>query len=244
MTQSRVLGHPRLVAVDHAFQKVMRALADCMRQPAAAMRERIYTDASTWRPSREDFSMLAGEQDAVARDCKLCFDSTRGDRQKAPRSVDPLGIVAKGPAKFDLATYWKKSITPLQLKRQGCDATLWLDPQAAQSLGAWCTVSPRKGVNRLGPKDWLTFRVEFENDEQARSAILGLGPKARVLAPTALRERVHADSRAIADGLSGADGVPIGTRVSTREARRATDTIFHQPRSSERMQGRPLGGGL
>jgi predicted DNA-binding transcriptional regulator YafY len=276
MTQPRVLGHPRLVAAaERAFHKVMAALPDRMRQQAAAMRERLYIDASGWHPSREDFSMLAGVQDAVARDCKLCFDYTRADGQKAPRVVDPLGIVAKGaswylvarapngmrtfrvsrmlgvtplattfkrPAKFDLATYWKNSITQLQLQRRGCDATLSLHPQAAQSLGTWCTVSPCKGGNRLRPKGWLTFRVEFENEEQARSAILGLGPKARVLSPTALRERVLADARAIADGSSGAVEAPFGSGVSTRESRRATDPTFHQPRSSQRVKGHPLGG--
>jgi predicted DNA-binding transcriptional regulator YafY len=35
-------------------------------------------------------------QDAVARERRLAFDYTRADGQKARRTVDPLGLVAKG----------------------------------------------------------------------------------------------------------------------------------------------------
>jgi predicted DNA-binding transcriptional regulator YafY len=104
MTQPRALGDPRLAAAaERAFGKLMAALPGQMRQKAAAMRERLYIDPSGWRPSTEDLSMLADVQDAVARDCKLTFDYTRADGQKAPRTVDPLGIVAKGTSWYLVA---------------------------------------------------------------------------------------------------------------------------------------------
>jgi predicted DNA-binding transcriptional regulator YafY len=40
--------------------------------------------------------MLPVVQDAVARDCRLTFDYTRADGETAARTVDPLGLVAKG----------------------------------------------------------------------------------------------------------------------------------------------------
>jgi predicted DNA-binding transcriptional regulator YafY len=40
--------------------------------------------------------MLAAVQEAVAGDRKLAFDYTRADGQKGPRTVEPLGVVAKG----------------------------------------------------------------------------------------------------------------------------------------------------
>jgi predicted DNA-binding transcriptional regulator YafY len=97
MAQPRALGDRRLAAAaERAFGKLMAALTVQMRQKAAAIRERLYIDGTGWRPSNEDFSMLAEVQDAVARDCKLAFDYTRADGQRAARTVDPLGMVAKG----------------------------------------------------------------------------------------------------------------------------------------------------
>ena len=60
------------------------------------MRERLHVDAKGWRGTGEDMTMLAVVQDALARERKLAFDYTRADGQKAPRTVDPLGLVAKG----------------------------------------------------------------------------------------------------------------------------------------------------
>src|SRR5882757_6017282 len=97
MTQPRVLGDPRLIAAaEGAFNKLMAALPNRMRQQAAAMRERLHVDATCWHVSGEDLSMLPAVQDAVAQDRQLTFDYTRADGQRAPRTVDPLGLVAKG----------------------------------------------------------------------------------------------------------------------------------------------------
>ena len=97
MAQPRVVGHPRLAAAaESALNKLMAALPGPMRVQAAAMRERLHVDATGWRGSGEDLSMLTTVQDAVARERKLAFDYTRADGQKAPRTVDPLGLVAKG----------------------------------------------------------------------------------------------------------------------------------------------------
>ncbi len=97
MAQPRVVGHPRLAAAaESALNKLMAALPGPMRVQAAAMRERLHVDATGWRGSGEDLSMLTVVQDAVARERKLAFDYTRADGQKAPRTVDPLGLVAKG----------------------------------------------------------------------------------------------------------------------------------------------------
>ena len=97
MAQPRVVGHPRLAAAaESALNKLMASLPGPMREQAAAMRERLHVDPTGWHESGEDLSMLAVVQDAVARERKLSFDYTRADGQKAPRTVDPLGLVAKG----------------------------------------------------------------------------------------------------------------------------------------------------
>jgi predicted DNA-binding transcriptional regulator YafY len=97
MAQPRVVGHPRLAAAaESALNKLMAALPGPMRAQAAAMRERLHVDPSGWYDSGEDLSMLGVVQDAVARERKLSFDYTRADGERAPRTVDPLGLVAKG----------------------------------------------------------------------------------------------------------------------------------------------------
>lgn len=97
MAQPRVVGHPRLAAAaQSALDKLMAALPGPMREQAAAMQERLHVDATGWHDTGEDLSMLAVVQDAVARQRKLSFDYTRGDGQKSARTVDPLGLVAKG----------------------------------------------------------------------------------------------------------------------------------------------------
>jgi predicted DNA-binding transcriptional regulator YafY len=97
MAQPRALGHSRLAAAaESALNKLMAALPVPMQARAAAMRERMHVDPTGWRGSGEDLSMLATVQEAVAADRKLAFDYTRADGQKAPRTVEPLGVVAKG----------------------------------------------------------------------------------------------------------------------------------------------------
>ncbi|MGO9936843.1 MAG: helix-turn-helix transcriptional regulator [Terracidiphilus sp.] len=97
MAQPRAVGHPRLAAAaESALNKLMAALPGPMRAQAAAMRERLHVDATGWRETGEDLSMLAIVQDAVARERRLAFDYTKADGEKAPRTVDPLGLVAKG----------------------------------------------------------------------------------------------------------------------------------------------------
>ncbi|HEV2133676.1 MAG TPA: WYL domain-containing protein [Terracidiphilus sp.] len=97
MAAPRALGHPRLTAAaESALNKLMASLPGPARIQATAMRERLHVDPTGWRDTGEDLSMLATVQEAVARDRRLAFDYTRADGQKAPRTVDPLGLVAKG----------------------------------------------------------------------------------------------------------------------------------------------------
>jgi predicted DNA-binding transcriptional regulator YafY len=126
MAQPRALGDPRLAAAaERAFEKLMAAFSAPMRQRAAAIRERLYIDATGWHPTTENLSLLADVQEAVARDCKIAFDYTRADGQRSQRTVDPLGLVAKGASWYlvgrgpeGLRTYRvsrMKNLTPLTL---------------------------------------------------------------------------------------------------------------------------------
>jgi predicted DNA-binding transcriptional regulator YafY len=104
MAQPRVLGHPRLAAAaESALNKLMAALPGPMREQAAAMRERLHIDPTGWWGTGEDLSMLSVVQDAVARQRQLAFDYVRADGQRSARTVDPLGLVAKGTSWYLVA---------------------------------------------------------------------------------------------------------------------------------------------
>jgi predicted DNA-binding transcriptional regulator YafY len=104
MAQPRALGDPRLVAAaERAFGKIMAALPQSLRVKAAAIRERLHVDATGWNVSLEDLSMLPAVQAAVAQDCRLSFDYTRADGKRDLRTVDPLGLVAKGATWYLIA---------------------------------------------------------------------------------------------------------------------------------------------
>lgn len=236
MTQPRALGDPRLAAAaQRAYEKLMAALTGPMREKAAAIRERLHVDASGWHPPNEDLSLLADVQDAVASDRKISFRYTRADGQSGLRTVDPLGLVAKGanwylvacspegmrtyrvsrmaeltslaipferPAHFDLASYWKKSTEELEQQRRSYEAILTVDARTAQSITEWWTAWAVEDPPSA-PAGWLTFRVRFESEEQAQFVARGLGARARVAAPAALRERILADAREVIAGDAG-----------------------------------------
>jgi predicted DNA-binding transcriptional regulator YafY len=232
MTQPRALSDPGMAAAaERAFGKLMASLPNRMREQAAAMSERLHVDPTGWHATTEDLSMLPIVQDAVARDCKLTFDYTRADGQRAPRTVDPLGIVAKGtswylvaraphglrtyrvsrmqavtplatkferPQNFKLAAHWKLSTSQLLEQRVHYDAVVALDPKAAHLMRNWCATRPiEDGKTYPIPEDWIAMNVRFEDEEQARFIILGLGRKACVLEPPALRQRIFDEASTI-----------------------------------------------
>jgi predicted DNA-binding transcriptional regulator YafY len=104
MAHPRVLGHSRLAgAAETALNKLMAAMPAPLRAQAALMRERLHVDPTGWRQKGEDLSVLPILQDAVERDRKLLFEYTRADGNKSLRTVDPLGLVAKGMSWYMVA---------------------------------------------------------------------------------------------------------------------------------------------
>jgi predicted DNA-binding transcriptional regulator YafY len=237
MAQPRAIGHPRLMAAaESALNKLMAALPGPMRAQAAAMRERLHVDPTGWRGTGDDLSMLAAVQEAVAGERKLSFDYTRADGQKGPRTVDPLGVVAKGlswylvargtsgirtyrvsrmeavtplaskferPAQFDLAAYWKESTERFKEQRGHFAVTLRIAANAVGSLDMWCTTTtapdgvPGMELNGV-PEEWVAVLADFENEEQARFVVLGLGSRVRVLGPAEFAGGVLAEVELVA----------------------------------------------
>lgn len=227
MAQPRVLGDPRLAAAaERALGKLMASLPVSMRAQANAIRQRLHVDTTGWRGLTETVDALPIVQEAVARDRKLSFTYRKPDGELTERTVDPLGLVAKGsawylvantrdgfrtfrvsriskatfldtlitrPAGFDLATHWKSSTEQLRDGRKRYRATFHVERKAAEKLVMWrCTSA--KAPNATEDKDgWVVREVEFDDEEQACFIALGFGPRAEVLSPAVLRDRVALD---------------------------------------------------
>jgi len=238
MAQPRALGHSRLAAAaESALNKLMAALPVPMQAQAAAMRERLHVDPTGWRGTGEDLSMLTAVQEAVSGDRKLAFDYTRADGQKGPRTVEPLGMVAKGltwylvargangmrtyrvsrmeavtvlasrferPAQFDLAVYWKESTARLEEQRRQFEVTLCVTAGAARRLSEWGATRPAEGPSSEGdrngaPDGWVRLTASFDSEGEAKFIVLGLGSRARVLAPEGFKRRVVEEAQAVVE---------------------------------------------
>jgi predicted DNA-binding transcriptional regulator YafY len=105
MAQPRVLGDARLArAAERALDKLMASLPLSLRERAASIRQRLYVDTTGWGGAAEELSMLPIVQDAVSRDRKLAIRYRRPNVEPVERTVDPLGLVAKGSTWYLVAS--------------------------------------------------------------------------------------------------------------------------------------------
>ena len=83
-------------ASDGAFIKLLAALPAMYRSDAEYARQRIYVDTAGWIRSEEAIPFLPMLQAAVWQERRLRITYDRGDCDAVERTVDPLGLVAKG----------------------------------------------------------------------------------------------------------------------------------------------------
>lgn len=150
------------------------------------------------RPGREAYTRVA---DPLGLVCKqtvwyLAARTDAGMRTYRVSRMSGAVLLSAGferPARFDLARYWSSVTASLQEQRPHYVATVALTDGAARSLERWCRVERCKGGPVEGFQQqpgWGCYSVQFENEGQARFAVLGYGREARALAPAGLREYV------------------------------------------------------
>jgi predicted DNA-binding transcriptional regulator YafY len=217
MAQPRVIGDTRLAsAAERALQKLMAALPTSLREQAASIRQRLYVDTSGWRPSRENLVMLPIVQEAVSRDRKLAIVYCKPNGERSKRTVEPLGLVAKGSAWYLVAntpagmrTFRVSRIEGATPLNEPCKrpshfnlAAYWTSTTKELSetwkrFPATLRLEPQaaKGIftwhcaRQIGTADakgWVTADLEFENEEEAHFVVLGLGTRVEVLEPKSL----------------------------------------------------------
>lgn len=233
MAQPRVIGDaPLAAAAERALDKLVAAMPVSLRARAAFLRERLYVDTAGWRGVVENLSFLPVVQDAVSRDRRLFIEYRKPNGQHSERTVDPLGLVAKGtswylvantvegfrtfrvsrieratvleiaaerPPEFDLAAHWKSSTQAFRENRSRYSVTLRAERRVAEDLMSW------KAAQWIttDADGWMTLRAIFEDEEHACFVMLGMGARAEVLEPVALRERVVAGAAAVIATYAG-----------------------------------------
>src|SRR5262245_30415444 len=102
------------------------------------------------------------------------------------------------PNDFDLAAYWKESTAQFR-DRPRYNAILRLEPRTAETIMTWGCFSRAETSGDRDADTWITMHAQFEDEDHACFIVLGLGPRADVVEPQQLRERVAADIARMAD---------------------------------------------
>ena len=227
MAQPRVIGDAPLAAAgQRALDKLMAAMPVSLRARAAFLRERLYVDTAGWRGVAENVSVLPVVQDAVSRDRKLFIEYRKPNRQRSERTVDPLGLVAKGMSWYLVAntaegfrTFRVSRIETATVLEMAVErprdfdlAAHWKSStekfrESRPRYPVTLRAEPRVGEDLMSWRaaqlistdddGWLTLRADFEDEEHACFVMLGMGARVEVLDPAALRERVVAGAAAV-----------------------------------------------
>jgi predicted DNA-binding transcriptional regulator YafY len=102
---ARVLADLKLEkAAEGAFLKLLAALPSIYRRGAEQARQRIYVDQTGWNRTEEAVPHLHALQEAVWQERRTRILYRRGECEAAAeRTLDPLGLVAKGSAWYFVA---------------------------------------------------------------------------------------------------------------------------------------------
>jgi predicted DNA-binding transcriptional regulator YafY len=84
-------------AAEGAMLKLLAALPATYQRAAERARQRIYVDVQGWKKQEEAVPLLPVLQEAIWLERRLAFTYSRGyECDAVERTVDPLGLVAKG----------------------------------------------------------------------------------------------------------------------------------------------------
>lgn len=102
------------------------------------------------------------------------------------------------PAGFDLAAHWRACQEDFHARLHQGEAVVRISPRGAARLtGAAARALAENGVPE--PDGWTRATLPVETPDHAHATLLALGTDVEVLAPPALRDRVAATARALAD---------------------------------------------
>ena len=210
-----------------ALAKLRASLPADLRAPAEFAARRILVDTRGWRDPGESVACLPVLLDALWRGRRVRFVYAGSLSEPAERTVDPLGLVAKGAAWYLIAATSAGPRTYRVSRMQDAVALIdaaapvppefdlasyWRDSVAEfrQALPKYeATFRVQPGVMRWAKyRGWrlleesteeggVRVRLRFDAEEEAVQFALSFGADLEVVEPDELRRRVIAAARAI-----------------------------------------------
>jgi predicted DNA-binding transcriptional regulator YafY len=149
--------------------------------------------------------LKAGRWYLVAR-CDGSLRTYRVDQILALRALEETFTPA---AEFDLATHWRGHVADFLDRRYTGEAVVRLSPAGvnhARSLLAPTVSASIAATGTVASDGWTVATIPIESVDHAHDTLLPLGAELEILAPPALRARVTATVRALAQRyLTAAD---------------------------------------
>jgi predicted DNA-binding transcriptional regulator YafY len=224
-------------AAEGAWLKLQAALPRELRQQAEFVRQRILIDTRGWRDSSESLASLPTVLDALWRGRCLRFEYAKSDGERSERTVEPLGVVARGNAWYLVAdrdgqrrTFRLSRISGATVHDAVAQRPADFDlaghwERAAQEFRAGLPKYFATFLASAAAMPWIRYRgwrlqaeepagdrvrvtLRFDADFDAVQFALGLGAEVEVLEPPELRERVRGAAAAIVDLYSGVSALP------------------------------------
>lgn len=134
----------------------------------------------------------------VAKTNQWYLAALRQGRPQAYRTTDLAKVelldeTFTRPADFDLAAFWRSYCDEVEAQRSAYWVTARISPQLAAEFHWFMGAAAAEILAEAGEADelgWLTVRMSFESESQARERMLGMGGAAKIVAPVALRKSV------------------------------------------------------
>jgi predicted DNA-binding transcriptional regulator YafY len=148
-------------AAEAALIKLFASLPTLQRRGAEYARQRIYIDTGGWRQTTETAAWLPTLQEAVWEERQLALTYRRSDNTEVVRTVDPLGLVAKGNIWYLVAGV-EGEIRSYRVSRV----------EAARPTGEACQRPPGFDLETY----WKTSQTEFQANLPAYRATVRVAP--------------------------------------------------------------------
>ena len=214
-------------ASEDAWTKLQVALPPAARRQADFMRQRVFIDPRGWRNPAESAASLPVLLDALWRGRRLRFVYEGVLHEPAERTVDPLGLVARGSTWYlianrdsELRTYRVSRIrTPEALDRAAnspadFDIAAYWERSASEfreklpqfralylvkpSVVRWARYRGWRLEEEAPEGALVRIRIRFDAEEEALQFALAFGADVELVEPAELRTRVREAARATA----------------------------------------------
>jgi predicted DNA-binding transcriptional regulator YafY len=218
-------------AAEGAWIKLQAALPIEVRAQAEFVRARILIDPRGWRDGGESIATLPVLLDALWRQRRLGFRYEKSADDCTERTVEPLGLVARGSVWYlvarkadDLRTYRVSRIRQATALDEPSRASAafdlaghWESASAAfrdklpqfqatyrvePAVLPWIRYRGWRLLEEVREGDRVRVRLRFDVEDEAVMFALGFGASAELVEPERLRARVLAAARATVERYS------------------------------------------